>query len=186
MIRAFVGIRMPEEIEDALLGVQAGLPVGRAVEPENFHLTLAFLGEHPAPVIEDVHLALDAIRVPRFELSITGLGFFGGARPRVFFAEIGAEPTLKRLHDKVVQAARGAGIALERQRFSPHVTLARFRGGLVGEDAAEMREFAVRRMGFRAGPFPVEAFTLFRSHLGRNGPNYEVLAEYPLDGAARG
>jgi len=186
MIRAFVGIPLPAEITRSLAALQAGLPAGRPVAPENFHLTIAFLGEHPSPLIEDVHLALDRLRVPSFELSLAGLGFFGGPRPRVFFAEVAPQPTLKHLHEKVVQAARGAGIPLERQRYSPHVTLARFRGGLVGEQAEEMRSFAVSRLGFRAGPFRVEEFVLFRSHLGRNGPIYEALAEYPLNGEAHG
>ena len=43
--------------------------------PENSHLTVAFLGEHPEPVIEDVHLALDKIRAPGFALTLSGVLF---------------------------------------------------------------------------------------------------------------
>jgi 2'-5' RNA ligase len=69
---------------------------------------------------------------------------------------------------------------LPRERFNPHVTLARFNSGLTGELAQEMRDFAARRMNFTAGPFAVREFLLIRSMLGRTGPVYEELAAYPL------
>lgn len=180
MIRAFVAIPLPEEAVRAMTAAQVGLPSGRPVPEENFHVTLAFLGEHPDPVIEDVHLALERIRVPAFELTISGLGLFGSDKHRVLYASVEPEPGLTRLREKVVQAARGAGVELPRERYAPHVTLARFGAGLRGEAAQEMRDFAARRMGVRAGPFPVEEFILYRSTLGRSAPIYEELAVYPL------
>ncbi len=185
MIRAFVGIPLPEPVADALEAAQAGIPAGRVVPHENFHVTLAFLGEQPRPVLEDVHDALAALRVPGFSLRIEGLGMFGGARPRVLFAEVAAGPGLAQLRRKVLRAVHEAGIELPRERFHPHVTLARFGGdGLRGDDAVEMQAFVARRVGLRTGPFAVERFVLYRSHLGRAGPVYEALAEYPLEGAA--
>ncbi len=182
MIRAFAGIALPDSVVRSLTAARAGLPSGRPVPPENFHLTVAFLGEHPEPVIEDVHLALDKIRAPGFELTLSGTGLFGGPRPRVLYARVQPEPALDRLREKVLQAARGAGLRLPRERYSPHVTLARFNLRLKGEDAIEMRDFAARRMGFDAGPFEVGEFLLMRSMLGRNGPVYQELAAYPLGG----
>lgn len=180
MIRAFVGIPLPDDVAGALEAAQAGMPAGRPVSSENFHLTLAFLGGQPEPVLEDVHHALDAIRVPAFALRIEGLGIFGGPRPRVLFADIVPEPGLSQLRRKVLRAAHEAGIDIARERFHPHVTLARFADGLRGEDAVEMQAFVARRIGLRAGPFAVDRFVLYRSHLGRAGPVYEPLAEYGL------
>ena len=182
MIRAFVAIALPESVVRSLTAAQAGLPAGRPVAPENSHLTVAFLGEHPEPVIEDVHLALDKIRAPGFALTLSGTGLFGAKRPRVLYAQVNPEPALGRLRKKVLQAARGAGLALPRTRHSPHVTLARFNAGLGGGEAQEMRDFAARRLGFSAGPFEVAEFRLIRSTLGRNGPVYDELATYPLGG----
>lgn len=188
MIRAFVGIPLSDEVADALQAAQAGIPAGRVVPQENLHVTIAFLGEQPRPVLEDVHDALYAMRVPGFSLRIDGLGMFGGGRPRVLFAEVPSEPGLTQLRRKVVRAVHEAGIELQRERFHPHVTLARFGDGLRGEDAADMQAFVGRRVGIRAGPFAVERFILYRSHLGRAGPSYEPLAEYPLvdSGGAEG
>ncbi len=181
MIRAFVGIPLPDGVVRALTAAQAGLPAGRPVAPENLHLTLAFIGEHQEPVIEDLHLALDKITGASFEVSLAGADLFGNKRPRVLYAGVRSGPELGRLREKVVQAARHADIPLARERYTPHVTLARLNSGIAPEDMAELRDFAARRADFSTAPFRIESFTLYRSTLGRNGPIYESLADYPLD-----
>lgn len=182
MIRAFVALALPATLRDALEELQADLETGRAVEPENLHLTLAFLGEHPAPVLEDVHDELEAIRLAPFPLRIDGLGVFGGRKPRVLFADIAAEPGLTALHRKVLGAARAAGLEPGRAKFRPHVTLARFGGdALTGEEAAALDRFLQAHVDFAAAPFQVTDFRLFRSTLTRRGPVYDEMARYPLD-----
>lgn len=180
MIRAFVGIALPGPVVGALSAVQAGLPAGKPVAPENFHITVAFLGENPEPLLEDIHLALENIRAHASELSLSGVGLLGNRRPRVFYAGVRPEPRLSQLHAKVLQVARGTGLCIPRTRYNPHVTLARFNSGLTGELAQEMRDFAAWRMNFTAGPFHISEFLLIRSMLGRTGPVYEPLATYRL------
>lgn len=180
MIRAFVSIRPPEDALRALVAAQAGLPVGRLVAPENLHLTLAFLGEQPEPALEDLHYALGAIRCPTVWLDLTGMALFEQSRSRVVVVEAAAGPALARLRDKVAQAVRSAGIALERVRWRPHVTLARMNGGLTSDEVERLRDFVARRAGLRAGPHAVSSFELTRSWLGRGGAAYEAMAEYLL------
>ena len=186
MIRAFVALALPDAVVGALVAAQAGLPAGRAVEAATFHLTLAFLGERPEPVVEDVHYALAAIRGERFALRLEGLGLSGEGRPRVLHVGVGVATGLSRLREKVVQAARDAGLPFERRRYRPHVTLARFNAGLIGEEAERVRAFVARGASFRAGPFEVAEFALMRSRLGRSGPIYETLAIYPLRAGGSG
>jgi len=180
MIRAFVGIPLPAEVARMLEAAQAGLPAGNAVPPENFHLTLAFLGEHQEPVIEDVHHELEAIRAEPVTVEIQGLGTFGDAAPRILHADVAPEAGLSALRKKVRRAARDGGIELEHEKFHPHITLARLGKRILPEDAEALRAFISRRIGRVSGQFEADQFCLYESRLGRNGPVYSVLAEYPL------
>lgn len=183
MIRAFLGVALPEEVADALVVLQTDLPhdmPGTLVPAENFHITLAFLGNQPRTVLEDVHLALDPLRSPRFRLSLAGADLFGGARPRAVIARVAPSQALSDLQKRVSGAVRSAEIDLPHKRFQPHVTLARLRSASAA-DTADMGAFAARHTGFRSAEFAVDEVCLYRSTLRRGGPpTYEIMAAYPL------
>ena len=179
MIRAFVGIDVPDDVAAMLAGALVGLDVGNPVPPENFHVTLAFLGEHPLPVVEDVADALSQIKAGPFDLEIAGLGTFGAA-PRLLFAEVVPSRELSDLRKRTRRAAAAGGIELAHERFRPHVTLARMGQGLVGEDAERLCAHIARRMGQVRAQFRVTGFTLYESRLGRSGPIYTALEDFAL------
>lgn len=184
MIRCFVAIGMPETARAALARLQASLPLPRKTTPEGFHLTLAFLGDIPEPQAEEAHLALVALRMSGFSFALDGVGLFGGARPRLAYGAVTPEPGLTALQAKVETALRRAGLAPEARRFTPHVTLGRLRGGRI---EAERIEAAVAgAAGFRAGPWWVDGFGLWRSDPAPGGRSYEEIAHYPLAGSAEG
>lgn len=179
MIRAFFGIPIPPDVTRMLTGVQAGLDLGRIVPPENFHITLAFLGEHPKPVLEDVHTLLDDYRFDAIDLEVQGLGVFGGGKPRTLFAEVLPSQLLNTVRKRVRTAAREAGIELAHEQFRPHITLARFGSGLAGPEVLDLQAFISARMARTTAVFQATGFSLFESRLGASAPHYEVLAEYP-------
>lgn len=178
MIRAFVGIPIPEDLTRMLTGVQAGLDFGRIVPPQNFHITLAYLGEHPEPVIEDVHTLLVNTTPEPMDLDLQGLGVFGGEKPRSLFAEVVPNKPLSTLRKRVRTAAREAGVELGHEHYHPHVTLARFGSGLVGPEVLDLQAFISARMGRTKGSFTADSYTLFESRLGSEAPHYQPLAEY--------
>lgn len=178
MIRAFAALALPEPVRFELMLVQQGLPVPRPIPAESLHLTLVFLGELPEPRLDDVHLAFRAVSAPGFEVALAGLGLFGGARPRLVYAAVAANPALERLQAKLETAARGAGVALAGRRFVPHVTLARLPERFAERDRLERAVAA--RGAWTAPRFAAEDFRLYRSHLGGESPLYEELARYPL------
>lgn len=179
MIRAFFGIPVPQDVTRVLTGAQAGLDFGRIVPPENFHITLAFLGEHPKPVLEDVHTLLDEIQFDPIDLEIRGLGVFGGEKPRTLFAEVLPSKPLNTLRKRVRTAAREAGIELAHEQYRPHVTLARFGSGLVGPEVLDLQAFLSARISRTNAVFQATGFALYESRLGSSAPHYSVLADYP-------
>lgn len=177
-MRVFVAIPVPEDIREALEDLQADLPTGRPADPETFHVTLAFLGEEPDQRVEAAHEALSGLAAAPFTLRLDGLGSFGGREMQVLFAAVAPSEPLAALHRKVLSLLHGTGIMPDRQRFRPHVTLARFRPG-EGRDPALAR-FLARHAGFGSAPFAASEVVLYRSHLTKGGAVHEPLAEYPL------
>ena len=108
-----------------------GGPLGR---PEaDAHLTLAFLGEVDHADLASVCRAVAEASAPfsPFELRIRGLGAFPDpARPRVVWAGIeGDLETLGALQRALVSGLSKAGYRPADDRFHPHVTLGRVKGG---------------------------------------------------------
>lgn len=179
MIRAFLGIALPEDVRSALVVQQFLLPLPRKVAPETLHLTLVFVGEVRMPVLETAHEGFQSLRARPFSLALSGLGLFGGDRPRAAWAGVAASQPLMALQAKAEHLARAAGCPVEHRRFVPHVTLGRFQPPPLAE-AMRLERAVAEGAGFLAGPWEVTSLTLWQSHIGPKGSRYEVLAEYPL------
>lgn len=119
MIRSFIALPLPNEARAQLSVVQQMLPLTKRVLPENFHVTLAFLGDQPEPVLEGVHDALSAIQAEPFTLAVSGLALFGGTKPRLVHAEISPNPALDQLQASVSRCARGGRSAVEPPPLPP-------------------------------------------------------------------
>ena len=104
VMRLFIAINIPKKEKDRIQRasrplLQADLPV-RWVEPDNFHLTLKFLGEvrpEQAPDVEGV-LERIATATQPFDLEVGGFGAFPTIRrPRVLWVGIEPSPALRCL-----------------------------------------------------------------------------------------
>lgn len=178
-MRCFIAIPMPEEIVEAIDDIQTGLRGANWTTQDTLHLTLAFLGEQHRRSLEDLDSALITLDAPSFDVTLAGVDAFGGTKgARLVYAGVEESARLRTLQAKVEQAAREAEIPLEAKRFIPHVTLARWGRGAVSEEA--LGAWINANALFRAGPFPVESYTLFRSELTRSGALHTPLAEYAL------
>ncbi|MBQ4825365.1 RNA 2',3'-cyclic phosphodiesterase [Leisingera sp. HS039] len=179
-MRSFAGLPLPDAARIALERVQEELTAGRPVPAENMHLTLAFLDDQPEQMLQALHQELAAIRAPVLTLRIQGLETFGGRQPRVLAAAVQKTPELSRLRNQVRSACQAAGIALARERFRPHVTLARFPRYLQPGQLEKIAGFLQAAAGFRLQT-DMDCFALYQSTLAPDGARYDVLAEYPLE-----
>lgn len=181
MIRLFVGIGLPEDIRARLAGLCGGVPGARWVPPENFHLTLRFIGEVPKGEMEDIHHALIGVRTRRFDLAISGVGHFEtSGQARALWVRIEKNQELSALQSRVESALVRVGLEPEERRFMPHITLGRLRD----TPLQRVSSFLAHNNMFRAGPVPVDSFSLFSSFRKPEGPIYREEAEYPLQLAA--
>ena len=182
-MRAFVAIDLPPDAVTALTHLQERLRVGRKVDPDNFHVTLAFLGEDVADeALEALHDQLLALRLPGFPLELRGVSTQSAAKPVLIAADVVRTDALETLHARIASAARRAGITLEKRRFRPHVTLARLKRGADGTDLEKLRRALEGEARFRLDPFEVRSFALYQSTLTHDDPIYEELARYLLSG----
>ncbi|HEX3483804.1 MAG TPA: RNA 2',3'-cyclic phosphodiesterase [Micropepsaceae bacterium] len=176
MIRLFVALELPETLRDRLAALEGGVPGARWATGEQFHLTLRFVGEVDENVAHDIDDALAGIRAPRFTLELAGVGEFGGKKPRALWAGVRANDALLHLQKKIETALQRIGLPAEERKFSPHVTLARMRGS----PREKVVQFLTHNSLFASGPFPVDRFVLFSSHLGSGGSVYHAERTYPL------
>ena len=177
MLRLFVALDLPPPVKAQLAALSGGIPGAKWIPPENHHLTLRFIGEIEPWLAEEVDAALAAIRAPRFDLALAGLGTFEkGGRIQSIHVTAERSEALTRLQGKVETALQRIGLEPERRRFAPHVTLAR-------TDRAETHKlvsFMQAHSLFRAPPVAVEHFTLFSSHLGKEAAHYVPEVDYGL------
>lgn len=178
MMRAFLGLEIPPHIGAQLALQSHKLPVARKQPPENYHLTLVFLGEQPFDVLEELDLAMQKFRAPAPTLQLAGLGLFGGAKPHNLHAGVAPDATLTQLQKRLETLARGFGIDIPRRKFTPHVTLAYLRPADV--ELSELEMAVARGTGFASDPFTPESLAMFRVHHGKHGNRYDVVADYPL------
>ncbi len=181
MIRAFLGLALPDAIKSALTVQQFLLPLPRKVNPDQFHLTLVFLGEVPDHVLEAAHDGFASLRQAPFSLSLQGLGLFGGNRPRAAWAGVAPSAPLASLQARTERLALQAGCPVEVRRFHPHVTLGRFPPPALPL-VMPMERAIAEGASFAAGPWQVTEMILWESHMAQgrhgHGPRYDELARY--------
>lgn len=176
MPRIFTGLEIPAGIGRELSMLRGGLPGARWIDPENYHLTLRFIGDVDDVVAQEVASLLGMVRRTEFELRFDALAAFGGRRPRALVATLAQTQALMDLQAEHERLMRRVGLDAEGRKYTPHVTLARLRDS----SSHDVAEFLAARGYFRTAAFPVSRFVLFSSRNSVGGGPYVVEASYPL------
>lgn len=182
--RCFVAVPVPDELSRALhrsLEPWRGRPdlAGlRWSSPQQRHVTLAFLGGVDSMRVPDIVATVTAVarRHEPMRLVTGGVGAFPSAgRARVVWYGV-ADPD-----DRLGAMARDVANVLGldgRERFRPHITLAR-----AGKGPVDVRPWRSELSdAVPSGVLDVAAVDLMRSHLGADAARYETLATMPLRG----
>lgn len=177
-LRLFVAVDAPSPVVAALSAAMHPSPGFAWTRPEQLHLTLRFLGDTSAELVEPLRERLRTIRVASFILPVEGLGVFPPrGQPRVLWCGIGAShPHLHQLRQHIDDTILALGIEADLRRFVPHFTLAR----LGAAAQPQLPHWLRGHRDFAAPPFRVDHFKLYASELRPEGAVHTVLEEYPL------
>ena len=187
--RLFIAVSIPEEVKARMEAAQEELRRAlrshsvRWTRPEQFHLTLKFLGAVAAARAAELEGALRAAcrEFGPLQLRAERVGFFPDQRyPRVVWLGVqDADDRLTRLQQAVDTATRAFAAEQKEERFSGHVTLARIKG--LHRSEAEALSQAAAGMGERLfGQWTALEVELMRSELMSQGARHSSLASIPL------
>ncbi|MEN3929518.1 RNA 2',3'-cyclic phosphodiesterase [Microvirga sp. W0021] len=177
MPRLFTGLEIPPEVALQLSMLRGGLSGARWIDPENYHITLRFIGDIDRATAHEVFSVLgDCRRYGELTISVGELATFGSDRPRSIIVKIQPNSALLNLQAEQERLLRRVGVAAEARKFVPHVTLARLRHGSPLDVAEYMNAFGqIPRITFSA-----KRFVLYSSRDSVGGGPYVVEAAYPL------
>ena len=176
MPRLFTGLEIPPDVAQALSSLRGGLPGARWIDPQNYHLTLRFIGDVDDAVAREVALMLGRVRREPFQLHFEGVTSFGGRKPRAVVAAVTPVQALLDVQAEQERLMQRIGLEPEGRKFMPHVTLARLRDS----SSHAVADYLSARGYFRTAPFRISRFVLFSSRNSIGGGPYVVEASYPL------
>ena len=181
MPRLFTALDIPAPVRDSLASHRDGVPSARWIDPSNYHVTLRFIGDVDHGMARDVVSILGEAR-SRAPVVVTfdALSTFGGGRPRALIARIVPTLELSRLQAEQERLLRRLGLDPEKRKFTPHVTLARFRDA----DPRDLAGHLAMRGCFPPLTFTAERFVLYSARDQIGGGPYVVEAIYPFGRSA--
>ena len=178
MHRLFIAIDFPEEIKNGLSSLCYGLPGAKWVDIDQVHLTIRFIGEVDGGVFRDIRSVLEEVDSEGFSLLVKELGCFPPRKaPRVLWAGLEKSDEMLSLKKKIDSQLRRIGIEPEKRKFSPHITLARFRKK---PSLTRVADFLAGNGLFSLPEFSVTEFHLYSSVLTPKGAIHQIEASYPL------
>ncbi|MFH9352931.1 RNA 2',3'-cyclic phosphodiesterase [Kitasatospora sp. NPDC017646] len=182
--RVFVALAPPDDAKDelarALEPAYARYPRLRWNRIEDWHITLAFLGEQPSAAVPPLQSALagPVASHPALQLSLRGGGHFD---ERLLWSGIDGDlEGLHRLAAAVRDVVGSCGIRFRDRPLRPHLTLARSRR----DDPVSVPQAAAGLGGFVGRPWRTERLHLVGSNIGRGpGPiRYRDVASWRIGG----
>ena len=175
--RLFIALEPPDSVRGAVASIHESLGRMRWISPENFHLTLVFLGDVDADSQQALEEALAVVTVKRFLIGLSGVGTFGRGRPRVVWAGVSnTHPHLFALRKNILDAALSADIEADMRSFTPHLTIAR----CSGTSPESLKPFLKEHQTTDFGIMSVSTFALFETVAGPSGSEYVVLNRWNL------
>jgi len=187
-IRSFIAIELPDELKLALKQLEVRLKLGEQpsvkwVDPDSIHLTLKFLGNIAIDRTGEITKVMEeaAQGISPFHLEVKDLGVFPNLkRAQVAWVGISGEvDKLGQFQQRIESNLARLGFAPESRSFTPHLTLARVRNQASSDERQRFGQL-IADTKFEAGTIEVDAISLMRSQLTREGAIYSQISSVRL------
>ena len=150
--------------------IEAG---GKPVQPRNYHVTLAFLGEVRQSSLDEIVRVARSVRFKGFSLRLDRTGYWSGSRT-LWLSPSDCPKELTALVDDIWNKLEDLGFAIEHGLYRPHVSLCR--------NVPEGNEARFDSRLYEPIEWPVTSFALVHSMDGQTGPSYTVLEHFAAGG----
>ena len=128
-MRIFIALCFPEMIKKKIFNKIEDISQeysGNYTSYDNLHLTLHYIGEIDNLLLNRVIMEVKRITFEEIEITVTGIGSFKNtSTERLLHLEVKKSQELIILHRKVILALKKAGVKIENEEFTPHITLGR-------------------------------------------------------------
>jgi 2'-5' RNA ligase len=126
-MRLFIAVNFSDQIKNHLYEISQRLKnasvQGNFTRRENFHLTVVFIGE--TTKISSVKQAMNRVSAEPFRLTLGGLGKFHRRGGDIYWIGVEHNISLTKVYNQLCGELAGAGFAVEKRGFKPHLTLGR-------------------------------------------------------------
>ena len=179
-MRLFVGLAVDDAVKETLerltLRLRAKDDGLRWSTPDQWHVTLVFLGEVDDGARARLVRELAEVRQPVLTLRMERLGVF--ERVGILHAEVEVSPMLLRLYEAVASAVKRVGLEVEDRPYRAHITLARSRNKDGRKTIERLRRTAEQQK--LEGRWGSAEFLLYESQLSPVGSRYVVRERFAL------
>jgi 2'-5' RNA ligase len=189
-VRTFIAISVPAGVSSAFVQLQRSLEKQTGVglvhwtSPDQFHLTLSFLGHIAPAAAAQAGQALTRLcaAVRPFELGATGVGCFPNLRrPKIIWAGLtGQIEELSHLQKSVEGATHHLSEKPSDRQFHPHLTLGRVRPSSNRSQTRRLAASVASLSSFSVENWTVRELRLMRSDLSGQGAIHTCLSVHPI------
>ncbi len=177
-MRLFTAIDLPEDVQQHYADLQTPNDLdARWTDPDQFHVTLRFIGDASPNQTARYEDALANIDAPTVECIPYGLDVLPSRRnPSVLIVGLERTDDLMAVYRAVCDALESEGLDPEDRTYRPHVTLAR----LDDVPARAVHEFLDDHDALSLPSFQADAVHLYESTLTQEGAIHDRRASVPL------
>lgn len=174
-MRLFVSIPIIHHLKEQLQSLPRKGIDARWSHPEDYHITLRYIGEATAEHLESIKQGLETIKIKGFGLEIEGLSYFMAKSEHILYANVQSKRKITTLTAEINLKMQNSGFEMPNKPFVPHVTVARI------NNSSKLDQYlSSNSKKVRAG-WKVSRFELMESGNSAEGkPRYKMLQGYDL------